>query len=79
MDRDRDLDNMFLSYEVLPDHRYYTSGGYDLGACFVIGDRDTDVELARNLGAPKWWWGLYTVGSSPIPATDSIRPLCLAG
>ena len=27
--RDRDLDNMFLRYEVLPDHNYYTSGGYD--------------------------------------------------
>ena len=27
--RDRDLDNMFLNYEVLPDHKYYTTGGYD--------------------------------------------------
>ena len=29
----------------------YLSGEYDLGACFVIGDRATDIELARNLGA----------------------------
>lgn len=28
----------------------YLSGDYDLPACYVIGDRATDVELARNLG-----------------------------
>ena len=27
--RDRELDQMFLSYQVLPDYKYYTSGGYD--------------------------------------------------
>lgn len=29
----------------------YMDGSYDLAACYVIGDRHTDVELARNLGA----------------------------
>ena len=31
-------------------HRYM-DGSYDLGACFVVGDRLTDVQLAANLGA----------------------------
>ncbi len=29
----------------------YIGGGYDLGECYVIGDRATDIQLARNLGA----------------------------
>ncbi|MDE7109996.1 MAG: histidinol-phosphatase, partial [Muribaculaceae bacterium] len=29
----------------------YMDGSYDLKECFVIGDRKTDIELARNLGA----------------------------
>ena len=29
----------------------YMGGAYDLAACYVIGDRLTDVELAHNLGA----------------------------
>ena len=29
----------------------YMDGSYDLGASFVIGDRETDVKLAENLGA----------------------------
>ncbi len=29
----------------------YMDGSYDLAECYVIGDRHTDVELARNLGA----------------------------
>lgn len=28
----------------------YTSGDYDMEACWVIGDRETDAQLALNLG-----------------------------
>lgn len=28
----------------------YMTGGYDLNACYVIGDRETDAQLALNLG-----------------------------
>lgn len=33
----------------------YLSGDYDLSSSYVIGDRLTDVELAKNLGAKAIW------------------------
>ncbi len=35
--------------------QHYLSGAYDLSASFVIGDRLTDIQLAKNLGARGIW------------------------
>ena len=47
--RDRDLDNMFLRYEVLPDHNYYTSGGYDFPNAILAVHRDYELDNQGNL------------------------------
>lgn len=54
--RDRELDNMFLRYEVLPDHYYYTTGGYDrpdailaLHKQFVLDNSDTYWRYIPNV------------------------------
>ena len=47
--RDRDLDNMFLNYEVLPAHRYYTSGGYDAPNAILAIHRDYELDNPANL------------------------------
>jgi hypothetical protein len=49
LDRDRDLDSMFLNYEVLPDHRYYTSGGYDSPNAILAIHRDYELDNPGNL------------------------------
>lgn len=46
----------------------YMSGDYDLGNSFVIGDRQTDVELAHNLGAKSI---LFVNGKNFNPSDDS--------
>jgi imidazoleglycerol-phosphate dehydratase/histidinol-phosphatase len=42
----------------------YLTGGYDLGNSFVIGDRLTDVALARNLGS-------HSIYMGPEPCADA--------
>jgi len=51
-DRDRDLDNMYLRYEVLPDHLYYTTGGYDAPDAILALHKDYELENTGNL----WRW-----------------------
>jgi hypothetical protein len=68
MERSRDLDRIFLSYEVLPDHQYYTSGGYDLpNAILAIHN---DYELVTDL-----WLSIPNVNSAQIRKwIDTISP-----
>ncbi len=49
LDRNRDLDNIFLNYEVLPGHRYYTSGGYDAPDAILAIHRDYELDNPGNL------------------------------
>lgn len=48
----------------------YLTGEYDLARSFVIGDRPSDVELARNLGAQ----AIYIENKNfPLPADDTTE------
>jgi imidazoleglycerol-phosphate dehydratase/histidinol-phosphatase len=50
----------------------YLTGNYDLVNSFVIGDRLTDVELAKNLGCKAI---LYN-NESLLEQNESLRPFC---
>ncbi len=70
LDRDRDLDNMFLNYEVLPDHRYYTSGGYDAPDAILAIHRDYELDNPGNL-----WVTIPTVDYAQMRKwIDTIAP-----
>ena len=70
LNRDRDLDNMFLNYEVLPDHRYYTSGGYDAPDAILAIHRDYELDNPGNL-----WVTIPTVDYAQMRKwIDTIAP-----
>ncbi len=48
----------------------YMTGNYDLGASFVIGDRITDVMLARNLGAKAIYFAPPSQGRAEVEKAD---------
>ena len=50
--RDRDLDNMFLSYQVLPDHNYYTTGSYDNPSAILALKNNYELVNTGNLWVP---------------------------
>jgi hypothetical protein len=66
--RNRDLDRAIVSYEVLPDHQYYTSGGYDLpNAILAIHN---DYELVTDL-----WLSIPNVDTAQMRKwIDTISP-----
>lgn len=47
----------------------YMSGAYDLANSYVIGDRPTDVQLARNLGCK----AIFIGGSNPLVEVDDAE------
>ncbi len=49
LERSRDLDNLFLKYEVLPDHMYYTSGGYDKPEAIIAIHKDYQLDNSAKL------------------------------
>lgn len=52
----------------------YMDGSYDLSSCYVIGDRETDEQLAENLGAKA-----IRIGSDRFPDWDRICEYLFAG
>lgn len=49
---DRELDNTFASYQVLPNHRYYITGGYGAPAAILAIAVDYQLVNAANLWVP---------------------------
>ncbi|KPK30804.1 MAG: hypothetical protein AMK70_13520 [Nitrospira bacterium SG8_35_1] len=68
LQRDRNLDRMFLSYQVLPDYKYYTSGGYDKPNA-ILGIHQ-DYQLVLGL-----WQSIPNVDSNQIKKwVNTIAP-----
>ena len=68
--RDRDLDNMFLRYEVLPDHNYYTSGGYDKPDAILALHKDYELDNTRT-----YWRSIPNVDYAQMRKwIDTIAP-----
>ena len=66
--RNRDLEKTILAYEVLPDHNYYTSGGYDLPNA-ILGIHK-DYQLVTDL-----WHSIPNVNTAQMRKwIDTISP-----
>jgi hypothetical protein len=52
LDRDRDLDNRFLNYEVMQDYNYFTTGGYDRPNAILLIHKDYELDNPGNLWVP---------------------------
>jgi len=49
---DRELDKMFESYQVLPDHLYYVTGGYNAPAAILAIQKDYQLDNDTGLWVP---------------------------
>ena len=68
LERNRDLERTLLSYEVFPDHQYYTSGGYDKPNA-ILGIHE-DYELVTDL-----WLHIPNVNTAQMRKwIDTISP-----
>lgn len=57
----------------------YQDGSYDLEGSYVIGDRLTDMELAKNLGAKGIFINNHTdLGTNEVTATGDALKACIA-
>ncbi len=54
----------------------YLAGGVDLNASFVIGDRLTDIELAKNLGCKSIFISSDKSGSADFCTTTDWNEIC---
>jgi hypothetical protein len=69
-ERNRDLDNMFLRYEVLPDHNYYTAGGYDKPDAILALHKDYELDNTKT-----YWRHIPNVDYSQMRVwIDTIAP-----
>jgi imidazoleglycerol-phosphate dehydratase / histidinol-phosphatase len=49
---------------------HYLRGGYDLEKSFVIGDRLTDIQLAKNIGCKSIWINTGSSSDTVLTTTD---------
>jgi hypothetical protein len=73
MEWNRELDNTFTSYQVLPDHRYYITGGYGTPAAILAIHNDYLLDNDANI-----WVGVPNVSPAQMKTwidnlSDRIR------
>lgn len=67
---DRELDNRFTAYQVLPDHNYYITGGYGAPAAILAIHEDYQLDNSANL-----WVGVADVSSAQMQTwIDNLSP-----
>jgi len=75
LERNRDLDNMFLRYEVLPDHRYYSTGGFDAPDAILAVHTDYELDNSGDLwrGVPNVDYGQMRIWIDTIAPEQNYR------